>query len=243
MNKNANNWYYVEKGKQVGPFSFQEVKSLVADRKINEETSVWNGEGDWKPAKNTVLFDLFKIPLGTPPPLTGADVDNKYVWLVVVVPLVGLIIELIVSQELVWIYLVLNIVLCVLDEHKLRSAGYETPNRFWVFLIPVYLWKRAGLLKQKKYYFLGWIVAFILSIFLTTRVNQSIIEEYACPVVTQIIQEQFGGQATCKAVRIDEEVIDGFYRATAILDNGNVLQITIEEKENNQIYVQIPLDQ
>jgi len=242
-NENATNWYYAEKGKQVGPIGLQEVKALVADGKINAETSVWNGEGDWKPARTTELSDLLKRSSTTPPPLTGADVDNKYVWLVVAVPIIGLIVELMVGRELMWIYWALNIVLCLLDERKLKSAGHAAPSTAWAILIPVYLWKRAGFLKQKKHYFWGWIAAFILSIFFAMGADQSRIEEAACPVVTQIVQEQLGGAATCKAVKIDQEVSDGFYKATAILDNGNELKITIEEKEGNQISVQIPLNQ
>ncbi len=244
MTDNASKWFYAKKGNQVGPISLLEIKSLVDNGTINAETSVWNGEGDWKSAKNTELSDLFIKPSSTPPPLSGSDVNNLYVWLVVAVPILGIIIQQYTGVVLMWIYLALNIVFCILDERKLKSAGHVAPNTVWAFFIPVYLWKRANFLKQKKLYLWCWIIALSLSIVLTYGLNKNAygdaLVETACPLVTQIIQEQLGGSAVCKAVTIDREISDGFYKATAYLDNGNELQITIEEREGNQIYVQIP---
>jgi len=69
------------------------------------------------------------------------------------------------------------------------------------------------------------------------------IEASAVPIVTQIIREELGEDGVeCKAVKIVEEVTDGFYKARAILANGNELDITIE-KEGDQIFVSIPTDQ
>ncbi|MCF8025806.1 MAG: DUF4339 domain-containing protein [Desulfobacteraceae bacterium] len=239
---NANDWYYALKGEQVGPVSLQEIQGLVDEGKINLETKVWNGEGDWKAAKDTEVSELFKrqVASNVPPPLTGSDVNNKFIWAVVAVPIVGVIIELLAGTELVWLYIVANIVCCVLDEKKLKKAGQKSPTNWMVFLVPVYLWKRASLLNQKKHYFWGWCAAFVLSILIGIGGNQAALEEAARPVVTQIIQEQLYGSAECKAVSIDEEVSDGFYKATATLDNGNELRITIEERKDGQIYVQIP---
>ena len=234
-------WYYAEKGKQIGPVTSDAIKALVVDGKINQDTSVWNGKGDWKPARTTELSSLFERPSDVPPPLMGADVDNKYVWLVVAVPLIGLVIELMAGKELTMVYVALNIALCLFDGRKLKAAGHMAPGNIWAFLVPVYLWKRAGMLKQSKLCFWAWIVTFSLSIFLANLERQSSIEDTACTLVTQILHEQLGANsATCKAVKIGDEISAGFYKATATLDNGNDLAITIEEKKDNQIFVQIP---
>lgn len=58
-------------------------------------------------------------------------------------------------------------------------------------------------------------------------------------LVTQIVQEQLGGTATCKAVSIKKSLSDGFYHAVAYLDNGEELKIVIEHK-GDQIFVTIP---
>ncbi len=73
--------------------------------------------------------------------------------------------------------------------------------------------------------------------------DTALIEESAVPIVTQMIRDELGAQgAECKAVRIVEEVTDGFYKAKAILANGNELDITIE-RDGDQIMVNIPLEQ
>ncbi len=95
---------------------------------------------------------------------------------------------------------------------------------------------------------IGFAVAFIAIIILVAIVaegrssvggNTSSIEQSACPLVTQIIHEQLKGSADCKVVKITEDVGNNFYKAKAILDNGNDLKITIERKGKN-IYVKIP---
>lgn len=243
MTEDAINWYYAKSGEPVGPISFQEMQGLVVDGVITSATKVWNGAGDWRAAKETELSHLLGKPESDakePPPLTGSDVDNKYIWAIVAVPIVGVIIELIAGTELVWIYIAANIACCVLDERKLEGAGQKSPTNWMAFLVPLYLWKRAELLNQKKHYFWAWIVAFSFSILIGIGGNQAMIEEAACPVVTDIIQRQLFGSATCKAVNISEEISNGFYLAIATLDNGNNLRITIEEREDGQIYVQIP---
>lgn len=241
MTQETLNWYYAIGGEQVGPVSIKEMQRLAENGKIKLETKVWNGEGDWKLASATELVNLFSQPASiVPPPLTGSDIDNKFIWAVVVVPIIGAIIELIVGTELVWLYIAANIVCCVLDERKLKAAGQKAPTNWMVFLVPVYLWKRADLLNHKKHYFWAWIAAFVLSIMISMGGSQAMIEEAACPVVTDIIKSKLFGSATCKAVTITDEVSSGFYRAIATLNNGNELRITIEERDDGQIYVQIP---
>lgn len=241
MTEEVANWHYAMNGKQEGPVSYQEMKDLIEAGTIGLETKVWSGEGDWKPAQNSLLSDLFIKPeTNIPPPLTGADVDNKFIWAVVAVPVLGVIVELIAGTELIWLYIAANIVCLVLDEKKLKAAGQKAPVNWMIFVVPVYLWKRAGLLKQKKYYFWGWIAAFVLSIMIGIGGTQAMLEESACPVVTDIIKTQLFGSATCKAVSITDEVSDGFYKAVATLDNGNELRITIEHRDDETIYVQIP---
>lgn len=49
----------------------------------------------------------------------------------------------------------------MLDERRLRRAGVDT-SRFGkiVFIVPVYLWKRAIALNQTPAYFWTWIALF-----------------------------------------------------------------------------------
>jgi hypothetical protein len=71
-----------------------------------------------------------------------------------------------------------------------------------------------------------------------TRQTQSVeesLEEQAVGMVTKILASD-GGYAysrapKCIRVKITEEIVDGFYRATATLDTGRDLPITIESKD------------
>ncbi|MBT3194531.1 MAG: hypothetical protein HN341_18445, partial [Verrucomicrobia bacterium] len=72
----------------------------------------------------------------------------------------------------------------------------------------------------------------------------AVIEESAVPIVTELLQDELGSDASvCKAVEIVEEVSEGFYKAKATLANGNDLNITIELQGEDELLVQIPLDQ
>ena len=178
----SDSWYYALNGERIGPVSHQEMHELAKVGTINQETKVWSNEGDWKPAKDSVLSNLFKKPTSNiPPPLTGDDVDNKFIWTVVMIPLLGIIVELIAGTELIWLYIIANIACLVLDEKKLKAAGQKSPVTWMVFIVPVYLWKRSNLLNQKKHYFWAWIAAFVLSIMIGTGGNQAILTDGNLP--------------------------------------------------------------
>lgn len=235
-------WYYAEKGERVGPVSETEIKQLIKQGKLHRESLVWNGCGDWQAAKDTSLSETFNTQGNGPPPLAGKYVDNRFAWAIVAIPLIGIVIEFLTGSELVWLYIVLNIVFCIMDAIRIEKAGYRAPVKWAAFLVPVYLWKRASLLNQKRYHFAGWIAAIALSIFISVKSDKFNLEEAAKPVVTEIIKEQFYADRECKSVHITEDSGNGFYKAVATLDNGNDMRITIENK-GQHIYVQIPYGQ
>lgn len=64
------------------------------------------------------------------------------------------------------------------------------------------------------------------------------LEMASCDIVTQIINENYNSRdVKCMSVKIDEKVSEVFYRAHAILNNGNSVKIGIEEQGDDQIYV------
>ncbi len=166
--------------------------------------------------------------------------DNKYAWLIVIAPIIGLIFELIAGEDLIWIYFLLNVVFFSLDYKELKGRGLDMPHIAWVILIPVYLWKRANLLGQKKHYFWGWVVVFLLSLALSSGSGQGQIEDSAIPVVSQMLQREYGtNAASCLDVQITDEIFDDLYIADAILDNGEVIQVNIRV-DGESFYVTIP---
>jgi hypothetical protein len=65
-----------------------------------------------------------------------------------------------------WIVIILNIALSLLDERKLKKAGYQTSKMGSAWLVPIYLYKRATTLKQNLGYFFVWLACFGASLFL-----------------------------------------------------------------------------
>lgn len=84
--------------------------------------------------------------------------NNVLVWILAFIPAIGALFEFGTL-----LFLVVNIVLCTLDEKNLKKAGYDTESLGSAWLIPVYLYKRAKYLKHTLAYFIAWCVTFGLS--------------------------------------------------------------------------------
>ena len=60
-------WWYEERGQQIGPVSESEIKRKLAENALKADTLVWKkGSEKWIPLGTTALMDT---PKGTPPPL------------------------------------------------------------------------------------------------------------------------------------------------------------------------------
>lgn len=83
-------------------------------------------------------------------------------------------------------------------------------------------------------------VMFVALSMVFTGCGNAEMEKSAVPVVTQILKEQLGSNsAECVTVEITGTITKGLYKANAILNNGNTIKITIQDK-GDQIYVTIP---
>ena len=164
-------WFYEEDGKKIGPMSLSKMKQFARNNNtIYHFTNVWrDGMSDWKKAEETELFQYFDGP----PPLSGDAVNNTIVWILAFAPIIGVNIESFLvsffqtgSNKFWVITIVLNIVLSLLDERKLNAAGHNTRALSFgsAWLVPVYLFKRAKVLKHNLAYFIVWLVSFALII-------------------------------------------------------------------------------
>jgi hypothetical protein len=162
-------WHYELDGARVGPVDAAGIHILIADKKLHRDSFVWTkGLPEWSPIGSTMFAKLFS---DTPPPLTGQAVDNTLVWWLAAAPLLGVFLagflEGLTKKDISnfwWVTLVLNVVLSTLDEKRLQKAGHDTKRMGSAWLIPVYLYKRAEVLKQKNTYFIVWLVLFVLSL-------------------------------------------------------------------------------
>lgn len=165
----SDEWHYEINGTRFGPVSAPQMRSLIASLQLNRNSFVWKkGMADWAAIAGTTFSSEFA---DTPPPLHGAAVDNSLVWWLAVAPIAGVILAGFLAGlthkdvgNFWWATLVLNVVLSTLDEKKLQKAGHDTKRMGAAWLVPVYLYKRAEVLKQKNTYFIVWIVLFAISL-------------------------------------------------------------------------------
>lgn len=61
---------------------------------------------------------------------------------------------------------VIPIIFWFLDRDFIRSAGYQVPRWGWIFLMPIYVWKRDTLIGKGRAGFIGYIILFLLAVFL-----------------------------------------------------------------------------
>ncbi len=108
---------------------------------------------------------------------TKVKVENTIVWLLAFSPLIGELLQCLIAgcvygdfwemhYDKFWpVTIILNIILCNIDENKLKNQGVETEEFGSTWLVPVYLFRRAKFLGHDQAYFWVWIVLFTLDFF------------------------------------------------------------------------------
>lgn len=117
--------------------------------------------------------------------------------------------------------IIINIVLFVLISSLLDSIIKKSNYKKFSYIIPIVLLFLFGCIGFTPY---------------KTRLAES-----AAPLVTQILDENFGSYintAKCQKVINVRKISKGYYSASAVLDNGRLLNISITA-DNDTIYVQL----
>ena len=242
------NYHYELNGKRFGPISTKDLENLINNETLNSENLIWKqGFQDWKKVKDT---DFNKHLLkDIPPPISGDKVNNTFIWILAFAPIIGSIIEqefFAGNKDNYLLWFGLNSGLAILDNYKLKSAGYQTNNLFWaILLVPVYLWKRANLTGQSKSYFWVWILTLFLSIGISVNnpalqnVEAISSEEVNNPVTNEVIENNNSLES-----QISPEILEKI-KAKAKLDypNDYIVQKAIYEQEiASYIYMQTVSD-
>lgn len=171
-------WFYENNGERKEAAQSY-IKELIKKRILNSESLVWRkGYQSWVKLKNTELNNYFSNISDIPPPLPIPHADNSLIWLLAFAPIIGYFLESILSDifstntffsdshEKYWfVSLLLNSFLAYYDEDKLKKSGIDTEKfcpKFFVWLVPVYLYQRSKFLKQDMSYFIVWIVSALL---------------------------------------------------------------------------------
>ena len=179
LSTEQNQWFYENAGQRIGAISEEEMITLIRNKFLTHGALVWRkGFPNWTQIENTELKTY--LDSTSPPPLTGDHVNNTLVWVLAFAPILGFLLEHFIAGAVYhtngqaaeaaiangtfwYVTLLLNIGLSFWDEKKLKLSGTDT-GKFgsWVWLVPVYLFKRAGALKQSPAYFFVWIACFAL---------------------------------------------------------------------------------
>ncbi|KHK59005.1 hypothetical protein PI87_02860 [Ralstonia sp. A12] len=176
-----NAWYYEKNGQRLGGLPEAEVVGLIAQHALTAETLVWKqGLATWTPLAQTELA-AHLASADLPPTLPATHVSNLVVWFIAAAPLIGSFLQGVLAYVVAgnewmaqralasgrywWVTVLLNVGLCIVDERRLKVAGVDTSTfGKLVFIVPVYLWKRATSLKQRPAYFWTWIGVFVLNL-------------------------------------------------------------------------------
>lgn len=163
-------WYYIQNSERVGPVTEEAISQLLAAGTIDKSCRVWNRNlPDWQPISASSLAPLLAESSG-PPPVPGTAVKNSLVWLLASSPIFGGICTMLLSPlvdtagGLFWLTPALSLLCVYADDRRLKLAGYDTDAMGAAWLIPVFLWKRAKILRQNNAYFWVWCVTFAFAI-------------------------------------------------------------------------------
>ncbi|VXC72375.1 conserved membrane hypothetical protein [Pseudomonas sp. 8Z] len=158
---NEADWYYEEAGSRKGPVTAPAMAELIQSSRLGYGTPVWHkGLADWVPLESTGLIE--HLP-STPPPLHAKSVSDLWVWAIAISPLAFLLLDP-TSLYLPLIIMGVLIALVALDRRVLGEAGYALPSFIWLFLVPIYLYKRSKYAKKNQAPLIGWFIAMVASL-------------------------------------------------------------------------------
>jgi hypothetical protein len=96
-------------------------------------------------------------------------ISDLNVWLLISMPFIGPLFERLSGITLsVWVYVLANTVLILLDAGRIARSGRTGAKLArWIWITPVYLFRRARALGDSQRYFGAWFVAFLAGIIAT----------------------------------------------------------------------------
>lgn len=156
-------WFYMQNGERNGPVSEEALALLIGIGTLNAKTQVWHPSlSGWQDLSATTFAQQLLRP--TPRSTPSSPVDNTLVWILAFCPLLAIALTPI-NSNLSWVVsLGINLALSYWDDSRLAKTGFNTAVMGSSSLIPIYLWKRASILKQNNAYFWSWCVCFVLSV-------------------------------------------------------------------------------
>lgn len=119
----------------------------------------------WAPVAKSDLGHHFPND-DRPPPLVGEHVNDTWAWALVLIQIAFIPVFLMIPVfPAIAVAFVINSALVLLDNETLKKCGHPS-NRLLaigLFLVPVYLFARAHMLKQFPSYGWSWLAVWLLS--------------------------------------------------------------------------------
>jgi hypothetical protein len=157
---------------------------------------------------------------------------DQYIWGLVATPFVSLALSYMNDLVSAAVSIVLTIFFVARDRNVLLANGLKAPSVWWFLISFVYIYRRGSLNNQPSWKKVSIItvvayIAIVIAVTLHDSSNTSASAGKAyCGTVTEILRDN-NYDAKCLKVRDIREVSDNHYRAVAMLDNGNDLNIAI----------------
>jgi hypothetical protein len=177
-------WFYESSGARQGPVTAAELSELFKNDTIFEGSLVWTNAfgGNWK-----TFLDVFPQQReGRPPPLPKSRINNVYVWLIAILPILGSVIEKISmdsgiidttnSLSILTTWSVVSCGLMFLDTKQITNSGQNTLHisiGVWFWFTPAYLFQRARALEQKRFLLYIWLASFLVSLIILAPGTES----------------------------------------------------------------------
>ena len=170
-------WHYNLNGATLGPVSREDILALYGKGTVNEATLVWDSAegGEWRKYGDVQSFRSNTVP----PPLPAAAVSDKWIWAMVSIPVVGAILELVISESFgldtggvgfIICYVAMYGVFASQDADVIKASGRKGEVGTiwgWVLFVPAYFFVRAKRLGKNQITLGAWIVSFVMGIFIT----------------------------------------------------------------------------
>jgi GYF domain 2 len=170
-------WYYKKRDARIGPVAEEELIKLFRSREIGRSTLVSSTQNDQSQPEWRLFWasGILSPEELTPPPLRPSFASDRYAWLIAIFPLLismGDLIRIALMKgatyepAIILVSLFCYGLLAWLDQNKLLELGYtDAEDRlsvWWALLIPVYLWKRANIVRQSKWQVWFWVAMAVL---------------------------------------------------------------------------------
>lgn len=146
------------------------------------------------------------------------------------------------------VFCVVALICIFLDLRELKKTdesyrGFVRSALGIVVFPPIYVYGRTKAVGMKKSQRWAWLFAYLAiglgAAFISTTIDDNkALKTSACEITISIFKDK-ESDAQCLAVEDVKKVSDKHYRAKAILSNGIDMPITIEERDNNYIYVSL----